>query len=93
MSGFRPSRGELEDVKRRLGRIWQVIETTDIEMADASERIREGFAPKVPVVPKVGILFLKSGIIYWGDSVICLDSRVLRRSMTCCALDIVSRDS
>ena len=31
---------ELEDVKRRLGRIWQVIETTDIEMADASERIR-----------------------------------------------------
>ena len=32
---------ELEDVKRRLGRIWQVIENTDIEMADASERIRE----------------------------------------------------
>ncbi len=32
---------ELEDVKKRLGRIWQVIETTDIEMADASERIRE----------------------------------------------------
>ena len=32
---------ELEDVKMRLGRIWQVIETTDIEMADASERIRE----------------------------------------------------
>ena len=32
---------ELEDVKRRLGRIWQVIETTDIEMADASDRIRE----------------------------------------------------
>ena len=32
---------ELEDVKRRLGRIWQVIETTDIEVADASERIRE----------------------------------------------------
>ncbi len=32
---------ELEDVKRRLSRIWQVIETTDIEMADASERIRE----------------------------------------------------
>ena len=52
---------ELEDVKRRLGRIWQVIETTDIEMADASERIREGFAPKVPLVPKVRILFLKSG--------------------------------
>ena len=32
---------ELEDVKRRLGRIWQVIETTDIEMADDSERILE----------------------------------------------------
>ena len=32
---------ELEDVKKRLGRIWQVIETTDIDMADASERIRE----------------------------------------------------
>ncbi len=32
---------ELEDVKKRLGRIWQVIETTDIEMSDASDRIRE----------------------------------------------------
>ena len=32
---------ELEEVKRRLGRIWQVIETTDIEMADAEDRIRE----------------------------------------------------
>ena len=32
---------ELEDVKRRLGRIWNAIETTDIEMADASERIKE----------------------------------------------------
>ena len=32
---------ELEEVKRRLGRIWQVIETTDIQMADASERIKE----------------------------------------------------
>ena len=32
---------ELEVVKRRLGRIRQVIETTEIEMADASERIRE----------------------------------------------------
>ena len=32
---------ELEEVKRRLGRIWQVIETTDIEMADASDRIKE----------------------------------------------------
>ena len=28
-------------MKRRLGRIWHVIETTDIEMADASERVRE----------------------------------------------------
>ena len=33
--------GELEDVKRRLGRIWNVIETTDMEMADAAERVRE----------------------------------------------------
>ena len=32
---------ELEDVKKRLGRIWQVIESTDIELADASERILE----------------------------------------------------
>ena len=32
---------ELEDVKRRLGRVWQAIETTDIEMSDASDRIRE----------------------------------------------------
>ena len=32
---------ELEDVKKRLGRIWNHIETTDTEMADASGRIRE----------------------------------------------------
>ena len=32
---------ELEDLNRRLGRIWQAIETTDIELSDASERIRE----------------------------------------------------
>ena len=32
---------ELEDVKRRLGRIWQALETTDLDMADAAERIRE----------------------------------------------------
>ena len=32
---------ELEDVKKRLGRIWNAIETTDIEMSDASDRIRE----------------------------------------------------
>ena len=51
---------ELEEVKRRLGRIWQAIETTDIEMADASDRIREGFAPKVLLVPKVTEVFLKS---------------------------------
>ena len=37
---------ELEEVKRRLGRIWQVIETTDIEMADASERIKEHWERK-----------------------------------------------
>ncbi len=32
---------ELEDVKKRLARIWHVIETTDIEMGDATERIKE----------------------------------------------------
>ena len=33
---------ELEDVKRKLGRIWHYIESTDtVEMADASDRIRE----------------------------------------------------
>ncbi len=32
---------ELKEVKRRLGRIWQVIETTEIEMSDATDRIRE----------------------------------------------------
>ena len=32
---------ELEDVKSKLGRIWHVIETTDIDMADASDRIKE----------------------------------------------------
>ncbi len=33
---------ELEDVKRKLGRIWHFIETADdIDMADASARIRE----------------------------------------------------
>ena len=32
---------ELEDVKRMLGRIWNAIETTDIDMADASDRLKE----------------------------------------------------
>ena len=32
---------ELEDVKRKLGRIWHFVETTDIDMADASDRIKE----------------------------------------------------
>ena len=32
---------ELEDVKRRLGVIWNAIETSAIELADASDRIRE----------------------------------------------------
>ena len=32
---------ELVDVRRRLGRVWHVIENTDIEMADASDRIKE----------------------------------------------------
>ena len=38
---------ELEEVKRKLGRIWHFIETSDAVMTDASDRIREGFAPKV----------------------------------------------
>ena len=32
---------ELEDVKRKLGRIWHFVETTNIDMADASDRIKE----------------------------------------------------
>ena len=32
---------ELEDVKRKLGRIWHFVETTDIDMADAADRIKE----------------------------------------------------
>ena len=32
---------ELEDVKRKLGRIWHVIETSDIDTADAADRIRD----------------------------------------------------
>ena len=32
---------ELEDVKRKLARIWHVIETSDIDIADASDRIKE----------------------------------------------------
>ncbi len=32
---------ELEDVKRKLDRIWHFVESTDLDMADASERILE----------------------------------------------------
>ena len=32
---------ELTDVCRRLGRIWHFVETTEIDMADASDRIKE----------------------------------------------------
>ena len=32
---------ELEDVKKWLGRIWHAIETTDIKLSDASDRIKE----------------------------------------------------
>ena len=32
---------ELEDVKQKLGRIWHFVETTDIGMVDASDRIKE----------------------------------------------------
>ena len=31
---------ELEDVRKRLGRIWHIIETSAIEIADASDRTR-----------------------------------------------------
>ena len=32
---------EVEEVKRKLARVWHVIETTDRDVADAAERIRE----------------------------------------------------
>ena len=32
---------ELDEVRRRLGRIWHVIETTDLDMSDATERVSE----------------------------------------------------
>ena len=32
---------ELDEVKRKLARIWQFVESTDIEMADAADRIKE----------------------------------------------------
>ena len=32
---------ELEEVKRKLSRVWHFIENSDIEMADASDRIKE----------------------------------------------------
>ena len=32
---------ELEEVKRKLDRIWRFVESTDLDMADASERILE----------------------------------------------------
>ena len=32
---------ELEEVRRKLARVWQIVENTDLELADASERIRE----------------------------------------------------
>ncbi len=32
---------ELEDVRRRMSRVWQIVENTDLEMADASDRIKE----------------------------------------------------
>ena len=32
---------ELEDVKRKLGRVWHLVENTDIDMARAAERISE----------------------------------------------------
>ena len=38
---LKTTESELADVRRRLGRVWQVIENSDIEMADASHRIKE----------------------------------------------------
>ena len=32
---------ELEDVKRRLGAIWNAIETSDLDVSDAADRIKE----------------------------------------------------
>ena len=32
---------ELEDVKRRLGVIWNAIETSDLDISDAADRIKE----------------------------------------------------
>ena len=32
---------ELDEVKRALDRIWRMVETTDLEMSDAADRIRE----------------------------------------------------
>ena len=32
---------ELQDVKRRLERLWHIIETTDLDMSDVTPRIRE----------------------------------------------------
>ena len=37
---------ELEEVKRKLGRIWHFIETSDAGMTDASDRIREHREPQ-----------------------------------------------
>ena len=37
---------ELEDVKKRLGKIWLAIETTDIDMSQASDRIKEHWERK-----------------------------------------------
>ena len=38
---LRTIENELEDAKRRLGRIGNAIETSDIDIADASDRIKE----------------------------------------------------
>ena len=37
---------ELEDVKKRLGKIWHAIETTDIDISQASDRIKEHWERK-----------------------------------------------
>ena len=32
---------ELEEVRRRLDRVWHIVETTDLDVSDASSRIKE----------------------------------------------------
>ena len=52
------------------------------------ERVTQGFAPKVPVVPKVGVLFLKSIASAKGQvSTSCSRLRTLHMKLSPCHLD------